>query len=746
MSDNSASHLTRKVLFLSLLMVCQTAVHPMLVQPGWSLSDLNDVSGVIADGSDANSAVGNTDDYTFNAVDLAANITDFDDDGIPDYMEDLNGDGDYTNDDTDGDGLPNYNDTDDDNDGWLTSFECPDAANGSCPTTMGRADYLNANLYHCDAAFLSRSNGSHMQLAVLDWTDYTLSNLTTVRYNDTSTLARSFEDGRVYWLSESVLYAWNQTGGVESVITTDLSGSVERLGFNATGALLVTNNGTLRTVNTTSGATTQLATLPSGLGELGDLYGESNGSVILTGVDDSWYRISSDYASTWVVNSNAPKADGVLELANGTVLVSNGARIVRMGSPAASISAAVIAGTPSDEGEGQDMASCPRIDADADGDGVPDMYEINVFGTDPNNTDSDGDGMSDGREVQTTGTDPATADDSDNDGVYDWFDDDDNNDGMPDWMACGVASDRPVSNLGFEQPGLFNNTSVASTTVNGTTMVGWQTDATSGFTVMSGNNSSVAAAEGDQYIRLNVNGGNQVIWQNRTLWEGDYIGYNVSHRATGSQQAAEQIGIVVGNASNAMYVLDTNIGSTTAWNVVSGDGFVEQATSRIGIRSNAPNGVTGVNFVDDVELTIQCFRDFDRDGVRDTLDDDIDGDGLNNSVEFGSGLLPRDSDGDGMPDLWDLDSDNDLANDSAERIAGSDTTAADTDGDGLEDWLEILVYSELADVNVFEDYDNDNVSDWLDDDDDNDGVPIMSYFAGCTSCPRKQVRRRIRHF
>ncbi|MGB0236117.1 MAG: LamG-like jellyroll fold domain-containing protein [Poseidonia sp.] len=715
--------MTSKVLFLSLLMVLQTTTYPMLVQPGWSLGDLKSPTGVIADGSDGSSAVGDTDDYTFDAVDLAANITDFDDDGIPDYMEDINGDGNYSNDDTDGDGLPNYNDTDDDNDGWLTSFECPDAANGSCPTTMGRADYLDANLYNCDAAFLSRSNGSHMQLALLDWTDYTLSNLTTVRYNDTSTLARSFEDGRVYWLSESVVYAWNQTGGVNTIVTTDLIGSVERLGFNATGELLLTNNGTLRSVNLTSGSTSQLATLPSGLGELGDLYGESNGSVIVTGVDGSWYRISNDYASTWVVNSNAQKADGVLELANGTVLASNGARIVRMGSPAASISAAVIAGTPSDEGMDQDMASCPRIDADSDGDGVPDMYEVNVFGTDPNNTDSDGDGMSDGREVQTTGTDPAIADDSDSDGVYDWFDEDDNNDGMPDWMACGVATDRPIANLGFEQPGLFNNTTVASATVNSSTMVGWQTDATSGFTVMSGNNSSVSAAEGDQYLRLNVNGGNQVVWQNRTLWEGDYIMYNASHRATGTQQAAEQIGIVVGNASNAMYVLDTHIGSAAAWSVVSGDGFVEQPTSRIGIRSNAPNGVTGVNYIDDVELIVQCFRDYDGDGVRDTLDDDIDGDGLNNTVEFGNGLLPRDSDGDGMPDLWDFDSDNDLANDSAERIAGSDTTAADTDGDGLEDWLEILVYSDLADVNVFEDYDNDNVSDWLDDDDDNDGVP-----------------------
>src|SRR6056300_1513394 len=79
--DNGVS----KVLFLSMLMVLQTAVSPMIVQPGWSLSDGYGANGVIADGSDPNSAVGSTDDYTVDAVDLAANITDFDDDGIPDY-------------------------------------------------------------------------------------------------------------------------------------------------------------------------------------------------------------------------------------------------------------------------------------------------------------------------------------------------------------------------------------------------------------------------------------------------------------------------------------------------------------------------------------------------------------------------------------------------------------------------------------------------------------------------------------
>lgn len=49
-----------------------------------------------------------------------------DDDGIPAYLEDRNGNGDLTDDDTDGDGLPDYIDADDDGDNVLTKNEAPD--------------------------------------------------------------------------------------------------------------------------------------------------------------------------------------------------------------------------------------------------------------------------------------------------------------------------------------------------------------------------------------------------------------------------------------------------------------------------------------------------------------------------------------------------------------------------------------------------------------------------------------------
>ena len=53
-------------------------------------------------------------------------LTEDDNDGIPAELEDINGDGNLDNDDTDGDGIPNYLDADDDGDNVLTINENPD--------------------------------------------------------------------------------------------------------------------------------------------------------------------------------------------------------------------------------------------------------------------------------------------------------------------------------------------------------------------------------------------------------------------------------------------------------------------------------------------------------------------------------------------------------------------------------------------------------------------------------------------
>jgi hypothetical protein len=56
-------------------------------------------------------------------------LTEDDNDGIPAALEDLNGDGNLNNDDTDGDGIPNYLDSDDDGDNVPTANENPDPNN-----------------------------------------------------------------------------------------------------------------------------------------------------------------------------------------------------------------------------------------------------------------------------------------------------------------------------------------------------------------------------------------------------------------------------------------------------------------------------------------------------------------------------------------------------------------------------------------------------------------------------------------
>lgn len=65
-----------------------------------------------------------------NECNTATNVVtidcDSDDDGVFDYVEDLNGDGNYDNDDSDGDGTPNWLDTDDDGDGVPTVEEVYD--------------------------------------------------------------------------------------------------------------------------------------------------------------------------------------------------------------------------------------------------------------------------------------------------------------------------------------------------------------------------------------------------------------------------------------------------------------------------------------------------------------------------------------------------------------------------------------------------------------------------------------------
>jgi len=76
------------------------------------------------------------------------NVSDDDNDGVLSILEDIDGDGNVKNDDTDGDGIVNYLDTDDDGDGILTKDE--DANEDGDPTNDdtdndGIPDYLDTD-------------------------------------------------------------------------------------------------------------------------------------------------------------------------------------------------------------------------------------------------------------------------------------------------------------------------------------------------------------------------------------------------------------------------------------------------------------------------------------------------------------------------------------------------------------------------------------------------------------------------
>ena len=83
------------------------------------------------------------------ATDETAPLTDSDNDGLPDVIEDVNNNGDLADDDTDGDAIPNFMDEDDDGDGTRTADE--DYNNNGSPTdddtnSNGIPDYLDEGL------------------------------------------------------------------------------------------------------------------------------------------------------------------------------------------------------------------------------------------------------------------------------------------------------------------------------------------------------------------------------------------------------------------------------------------------------------------------------------------------------------------------------------------------------------------------------------------------------------------------
>lgn len=131
----------------------------------------------------------------------------------------------------------------------------------------------------------------------------------------------------------------------------------------------------------------------------------------------------------------------------------------------------------------------------------------------------------------------------------------------------------------------------------------------------------------------------------------------------------------------------------------------------------------------------ELFRDTDANGIRDYQDPDDDGDGIRDLEELQRGA-ETDTDGDGLPDWQDEDSDNDFIVDGDERGADTDRDGLldledlDSDNDGLSDEIES---GDLDRSTSPVDTDNDLIPDFRDLDSDDDGLPDALEATSATS-------------
>ncbi|GAA3652066.1 hypothetical protein [Flavivirga jejuensis] len=78
---------------------------------------------------------------TSGTAKIKTTLTEDDDDGVPAELEDINGNGDLEDDDTDEDGIPDYLDVDDDGDNVLTKDENPDPNNDGDISDAQNSDF-----------------------------------------------------------------------------------------------------------------------------------------------------------------------------------------------------------------------------------------------------------------------------------------------------------------------------------------------------------------------------------------------------------------------------------------------------------------------------------------------------------------------------------------------------------------------------------------------------------------------------
>lgn len=159
-------------------------------------------------------------------------------------------------------------------------------------------------------------------------------------------------------------------------------------------------------------------------------------------------------------------------------------------------------------------------------------------------------------------------------------------------------------------------------------------------------------------------------------------------------------------------------------NWISTEIYVEQDTDHDGLKNSVDSDMDGdgvLNEKDTFPLDPKEWEDTDGDGIGDNADLDADNDGVPDKSDD----CPKDptestdTDHDTICNIKDTDDDNDGLLDTQEEQIGTDPLKADTDGDGVLDGKDAFP----LDPKEWIDTDKDHIGNNTDIDDDNDGIP-----------------------
>ena len=577
----------------------------------------------------------------------ACDAIDTDSDGVPDVIEDRDGDLDPANDDTDGDGTPDYLDTDDDGDGVDTLAEDANA-NGDPTDDDTNADLIPDYLDACTP------DANHILCPTGDTDMDGLTNAEETNITGTDPTLRD-SDG------DGVDDGAEVGADVNNPIDTDNNGTIDALDTDDDGDGILTLDEDLNANASPLDDDTDGDGTPDYL----DNDDDNDGTLSVNEPGDADGSGTPDRLEPCTPNDQAVACptgdtDGDGE-PNGT-------------DPA-----------PLDPCVPDNTAlACPTADTDMDG--LTNAEEA-LVGTDPSNRDSDGDGVFDAVEVGGDVNNPVNTDndalidaldsDDDGDGILtvledlnadlDPTNDDSDNDGTPDYLDADDDEDgKPTIDEDINNNGDYTDDDSDG-------------DGTPDYLDADDLDGPLADADGDGILNVleDVDG------------DGDYTDDDSDNDGT----------------PNYLDNDDDEDGKPTADEDVNMNGdFTDDDSDGDGLPdyldpddNDGPNGDVDGDGVTNADEDIDGDGDYtnddtDNDGTPDFQDTDDDGDGILTADEDRDNdgdPANDDSDGDGTPNYLDTDDDGDnVATVDEDVDMDGDPTNDDTNGDGTPDYLD----------------------------------------------------------